>query len=40
MNEERIHQLGAVRFRVMDHGKVDVEKSDLHRFGSVVRFES
>jgi len=40
MNEEHIHQLGAVRFRIMDHGEVDVEKSDLHQFGSVVRFGS
>ena len=32
VEEEHIHQLGTVRFRIMDHGKVDVEKSDLHRF--------
>ena len=37
MSEGRIHQLGAVGFRVMGHGKVHVEKSDLHRFGLVAR---
>lgn len=37
-NQERVHQLCAIGFWVVVHGKVDVEKSDLHhRIWSVAR---